>query len=90
MKKFISVLLILSLLLSLGACRKRKVEEQATEPTDSPTESTRATTQSAPTEPPTEEPTQEPEKPKEVLEVLQYGSLSGAFVEDGSDRAVEN
>ena len=83
--KYLKVLaLLLCLTILLCACKGKNKPTETEAPTTEasettlPTETLEILTTEAPTEPP------------EILEILQYGAFSGAYVEDGSDEAVEN
>ena len=78
--KIFTLLLCLSLLLCGCKGKTEPSEASTTDATETtlPTETVEISTTEAPTE------------PQELLEILQYGAFSGAYVEDGSDEAVEN
>lgn len=80
MKRILSVILVLSLLLAVGCNGKQDKE------------STVATVVNTLGEEDIEivVPTTEAPAPTSLLEIVQQGALSGAFLEDGSDEPVEN
>lgn len=88
MKKLVAIFCIAVLLLTFTACKNRNTETETEDP-EQLTETLYLDDVEILVPTDTVEPTSETEAP-DTLSVVQWGSYSGYFVEDGSDREVEN